>query len=726
MDKKLYIVTVHKKEDLDSIYDDLETLGGSAYVPERRVDCSLRRPLSRNTHYYLTDDEAVELRKDPRVWDVQLPPEQLGLSFERNAYAVTQTGDFDKSAQANSTSVNWGLYRNFQEVNDSAWASNTTAVKTDTIEYNLSGRNVDIVIVDDTIHINHPDFAVNQDGTGGSRVQAINWYDYNTNVTALGDLDGQTLPTGTYKYLLSKDDYHGTPVASCAAGSKHGMAKAANIYNIEFLQPKHAIFNGSTSGSVLTVNFVYSGSEPLKVGDRIKGTGILSTTTISSFGTGTGGVGTYNLSSSVYSNATSEEFTAHYSGTWDLLLWDYLRAFHRNKTINPETGKRNPTIANCSFGLNARPSLSNIWEVEYRGTVYNSSNHSPWTLDELYSAFGVPKESAYNAIVPARYTAYEADMQDAIEDGIFFVSAGGNNNNQIVLSSNADYNNRLSYLGTNYYYHRGDVFSANPDVYIGGSIEPTSAPYKSSFSCCGDRIDMFAPGENVSCAASSTTEIGEIDRWEVTANVATFRILEPDEDFLSNLVGKEASVIMSSTTGLDGTYVIQSASYEPLKLNATLFTVNIIYADTPQTSETGAVIGDYTGYGQYPRDLRAPFEYANNVDGTSFSAPNLTGLIACFMEIYRRMDYITAQQLMVDKAAFNNMFDLVTSDYSSVQSLRDAPNLVAGYHSDPLYYQFAEERPNIGLVYPKNNYKSRFDFAYTGHSSLYPRVANYR
>ena len=42
-----------------------------------------------------------------------------------------------------------------------------------------------------------------------------------------------------------------------------------------------------------------------------------------------------------------------------LLLFDYLRAFHRNKPVNPVTGHRNPTITNHSWGY----SYSNMPET---------------------------------------------------------------------------------------------------------------------------------------------------------------------------------------------------------------------------------------------------------------------------------------------------------------------------------------------------------------------------
>ena len=59
-----------------------------------------------------------------------------------------------------------------------------------------------------------------------------------------------------------------------------------------------------------------------------------------------------------------------------LILFDYLRAFHRYKPINPETGLRNPTITNHSWGYrydltdngydpNTTVPLANVGFVEY-------------------------------------------------------------------------------------------------------------------------------------------------------------------------------------------------------------------------------------------------------------------------------------------------------------------------------------------------------------------------
>ena len=75
-----WIVTLKNKDDLQEFYHDMEqACPDKNSVPTRECNICLRRPISRNTHYYLTDSEAAQLRRDDRVLDVQLRPEELGM-----------------------------------------------------------------------------------------------------------------------------------------------------------------------------------------------------------------------------------------------------------------------------------------------------------------------------------------------------------------------------------------------------------------------------------------------------------------------------------------------------------------------------------------------------------------------------------------------------------------------------------------------------------------------
>ena len=74
MEDKIYIVTLYKHEDLEQFYSEMES---------NDYHLVMKRPMSRNTHYKMNEEQAEKLRQDPRVWDVQLPPEERGITPSR-------------------------------------------------------------------------------------------------------------------------------------------------------------------------------------------------------------------------------------------------------------------------------------------------------------------------------------------------------------------------------------------------------------------------------------------------------------------------------------------------------------------------------------------------------------------------------------------------------------------------------------------------------------------
>lgn len=62
------------------------------------------------------------------------------------------------------------------------------------------------------------------------------------------------------------------------------------------------------AGTVMTVSAVLTGGSPIAVGDKVTGSSVTTGTFVASFGTGTGGAGTYNLTQSV-TEATPETMT---------------------------------------------------------------------------------------------------------------------------------------------------------------------------------------------------------------------------------------------------------------------------------------------------------------------------------------------------------------------------------------------------------------------------------
>jgi len=229
--KKEYLVTVKTPDEFDSLHEDLITdrtrghyladrLNGIdtsiPNVPDRPVELLNYRPGSlRTAHYSLTDQEAEQLRNDQRVASVD-----LHMKHRENLkviHCASQTGLFDKSFVTNNQHLNWALKSSTRPTDPfvSSQQLNTT------YPYCLDGEHVDIVIVDSGITPNHPEFAVNADGTGGSRVKQIDWY-------AETGLPG-SMPVNPYV----DEDGHGTHVAGIAAGNTCGWARKANIYSIK-------------------------------------------------------------------------------------------------------------------------------------------------------------------------------------------------------------------------------------------------------------------------------------------------------------------------------------------------------------------------------------------------------------------------------------------------------------------------------------------------------------
>lgn len=301
--RKEYIVSVINFDDLDSIYEEIETSGKTPPTVDltRSVDCVQRRLTSRNTHYMLTDWEAAELAKDSRIKSVTLAPYYLGIKAGTTAVSQTSTA-WDKSGSTSNSMKNWGLLRCVEGAQRSGWGGTGyqgngvgTAAATGTIELTQTGRNVDVVVCDlNGIVWNHPEYAVNADGTGGTRAVQYNWYQHNAEIG-----NGAN---STYSYGVGD---HSTHVAGTVAGNTQGWARSANIYNLYY---------------------------------------------------DTGNPGNFSY------------------------VFDYIRAFHRNKSVNTAIGRKNPTIVNNSWGQSIFPSewaFSDITAVTYRGTRYTPDVGSP-------------------------------------------------------------------------------------------------------------------------------------------------------------------------------------------------------------------------------------------------------------------------------------------------------------------------------------------------------------
>ena len=173
---KEYIVSLKADVDYNAFWNEIENDGNTnLFIPDRRVDIVNERPGSlRSCHYALTDLEAAYLKNDPRVYSVEIPPDQrTDIKIGRLA---TQSGDFTKTTSDSGSYINWGIRRCI-DITNPYGALNTVSGNYD---YNNDGTGVDVVIQDSGIQSDHPEFT---DANGVSRVVvhvqarcfAVNW-----------------------------------------------------------------------------------------------------------------------------------------------------------------------------------------------------------------------------------------------------------------------------------------------------------------------------------------------------------------------------------------------------------------------------------------------------------------------------------------------------------------------------------------------------------------------
>jgi len=448
MADKVYVVTLKQRDDLEGFYSDMESDG---------YKLQMKRPISRNTHYYMTDDQAVALRDDSRVLAVELRPEDIpylelgneSVDVSRINYAPHGHGpDFRKTGPYGNQDRDWGkLHVAGDDVQrrKNQWSSGYVSDNADIFN---DGRHVDVVICDDPVSFDCEEWKALSDGR--DRFQMYDWYQQlNSYVSSIDD-DGTTLPTGSYpNYFTNATNttYHGTHVCGTVAGRHYGWAPEANIYSLQVLG------NNANQGTAVP----------------------------------------------------------------SLLIFDYLRAFHNNKAINLETGSRNPTITNHSWGWSSNLSsifdngisIGDIGSVVYRGTTYSSSNPPPggWNMTGLENTFGI---SQWKRKFNYHYAAINADVEDAIEDGVVIIGSAGNNDFYMpsvdpTAESYVDWNNTIFFTGVGtLYFQRGSSPCNAKGVINVGAIDIAGDFRRASFSNFGPRIDVWAPGVNILSAFNNS------------------------------------------------------------------------------------------------------------------------------------------------------------------------------------------------------------------------------
>ena len=315
--QQAYTVCVKDALDWQEIHDYIIDENNIDNIPNRKIDCTSEMKCSpKRSVYEMSPAEADVLKNHPKVeWVLrshlynEYEIEQRKYDQEFDSHLTTDRFKYPVRNRRDSSSgggnpgasldfTQWGLWRHSNKFN--VFGPNPEVPSE--VHYTLSGKNVDVVIMDTGVRWDHPEFlkpgitsvpdpTACEDYTRVRDILIHGASEYNINWASEGLVAPGTSTLANYKVnsalMMDKGyptypysiSYHGSHVAGTAAGNQFGHAFEGNIWSIACVDRGDCGWSNPSDG------------------------------------------------------------------------FDYIKVWHKNKPINPETGRRNPTVVNGSWGF---------------------------------------------------------------------------------------------------------------------------------------------------------------------------------------------------------------------------------------------------------------------------------------------------------------------------------------------------------------------------------------
>ena len=434
---KRYTLAVTSPEYWSEIHESLIVDSNKDGIPDRKIICTDSKCHSptRGT-YELTEVEATEIGNHPYVEWIELSPtDNPGcypnpkLATKRfptdvKIYRDLSTADNQPPSSPTSTEVNrtnWAMKRVGINTNGDFYGAATgqVGVRTDNVDFSLTGKNVDVIIQDSGIQQYHPEFI---DGNGKSRVRDI-------------VLDGP--------YTIDPAYFNTNSLTYTKTDGRVGIATTAAHEWWENTSKRSGSF--SSVGTV-AIPDAYTMNNAMGVGGTVSGLTEGHGTNCAGLAAGKNfglafEANIWNMPG--ISDAVSMGIEANY---------DLMKLFHQNKPVNTTTGVKNPTVINGSWGYQAAFSSGNTVTYKFRGSTGTFTGNASVSNQVTAMKEGLSNQvtGAYRSwSTSSRSNSIDTAANEMMATGVIYVAAAGNNNQRLGIGSMDT--DRLNYMSDNYY-----------------------------------------------------------------------------------------------------------------------------------------------------------------------------------------------------------------------------------------------------------------------------------
>ena len=516
-----YEIKVTDPKYWSEIHDILCGISSCEHIPDREVSCFDEKEHSPTRgSFILHGVEAEELKNHPHVEWVELDPTENPDEYPKPSHYINRWdldikvyrdldgGNAPPASEPTSGELNrtgWQVVRTGIKTNGDFWLSATgnPPVQLGGAQYSLTGKNVDVIIHDSGVLQYHPEFL---DSNRQSRVRDIVF-------------DGP--------YYIDPD-YFDNVVPAVKYTKDDGRVGIATTAAREWWVNSSSRSVGFSTIGTVSVPIDYT--VPNCLGVDLSGN--------STIGNGHG-TASASLVSGKNFGLAFESNICNMSGIGDPTSitveqnYDLMKLFHLYKPVNPETGRKNPTIVNGSWGYQAAFTSANTVTYRFRGGTGTFTGN-----DSVTDQITAMKEGLSNQVNGAykswssssRSNSTDEAANEMMSTGVIYVAAAGNNNQRLGIGS-AD-PDRLNYMSDNFFgttdpraefpagtvpcNHRDwmnpqgigfdNINDFHPVICVGAMddfIEANLSERKASYSNNGPGIDVWSPADETLAAGTN-------------------------------------------------------------------------------------------------------------------------------------------------------------------------------------------------------------------------------